>query len=56
MLLVIYEKAEGNSFMEQSRCKVFISPPVVVRPGGANHNSFIIGINPLGVYHNDCAL
>ena len=39
------------------RCKVFNSPPpVVVRPGGVNYNSFIIAINPPGAYHNDCAL
>ena len=36
--------------------KVFNSPPVVVRPGGVNHNSFIVAINPPGAYHNDCAL
>ena len=48
----------NRSFFNESidRCKVFISPPVVVRPGGANHNSFIVGINLPGAYHNDCAL
>ena len=30
------------------RCKVFISPPLWYARGGANHNAFIIVINPPG--------
>ena len=45
-----------RTFLFAARCKVFISPPIVVCPGGVNHNSFIVGINPPGAYHNDCAL
>ena len=35
------------------RCKVFINPPVVVRPGGVNHNTFIVVVRPGGANHND---
>ena len=31
------------------RCKVFINPPVVVRPGGVNHNAFIVVVHPGGL-------
>ena len=35
-----------NSTRIQNRCKVFINPPVVVCPGGVNHNDKTVMINP----------
>ena len=29
-------------------CKVFINPPVMVRPRGVNHNAFIVMARPVG--------
>ena len=35
------------------RCKVFINPPIMVCPGGVNHNAFIVMVCPGGANHND---
>ena len=56
--LVLMQQVDSHVVLNVSvlaiRCKVFINPPVVVRPGGVNHNAFIVVVRPGGgANHND---